>query len=119
MVIAITGGIWYAASTSDDFPRTLALYFAAVVNLLTIPIILRLRQLIGKHINFQLQFNKQKDSKGNYTVITCWILLLLTATSLSLTGAYNVEKFSTKKRKDATQTTNNYLYPEKIEVFKR
>lgn len=119
MVIAITGGIWYTASTVGDFPRILALYFTAVVNILTIPIILRLRQLIGKHINFQLKFNKQNDSKGNYTVITCWILLLLTATSLSIAGACNAEKFSTHKSKSTPQITNNYLYPEKIEVLKK
>lgn len=120
MVIAITGGIWYgAASISGDLPKVLALSFAATVNILTIPIIVRLRQLIKKHINLQLAFNQQNDSKGNYTVITCWILLLLTAACLSIAGASNIEKISTEIKKSEPQTTNNYLYPQKIEVFNK
>jgi hypothetical protein len=120
MVIAITGGIWYgAASISGDLPKVLALSFAATVNILTIPIIVRLRQLIKKHINLQLAFNQQNDSKGNYTVITCWILLLLTAACLSIAGASNTEKISTEDKKAEPQTTNNYLYPQKIEVLNK
>lgn len=120
MVIAITGGIWYgAASISGDLPKILALSFAATVNILTIPIIVRLRQLIKKHINLQLAFNQQKDSKGNYTVITCWILLLLTAACLSIAGASNTDKISTENKKTDPQTTNNYLYPQKIEVINK
>lgn len=120
MVIAITGGIWYgAASISADFPKVLALSFAATVNILTIPIVVRLRQLIKKHINLQLGFNQQQDSKGNYTVITCWILLLLVATSLSIAGAINSEKISTADKKNDAQITNNYLYPKKIEVISK
>lgn len=118
MVIAITGGIWFgAASISGDLPKVLALSFTAAVNLLTIPIIIRLRQLIKIHINLQLAFNKQVDRKGSYTVITCWIALLLTAAGLSIAGATHTEKLSTENKKTEPQTTNNYLYPEKIEVF--
>ncbi|WP_422777038.1 hypothetical protein ACOXXE_03745 [Pseudomonas mediterranea] len=118
MVIAITGGIWYgAASINGDLPKILALSFAAAVNILTIPIIVRLRQLIKKHINRQLAFNQQNDSKGNYTVITCWTLLLLIAAFLSIVGARNTEKISTENKKSEPQTINNYLYPQKIEVL--
>lgn len=120
MVIAITGGIWYGtASISGDLPKVLALSFAATVNILTIPIIVRLRQLIKKHINLQLAFNQQSDSKGNYTVITCWILLLLTAACLSIAGASNTKKISNENKKSESQTTNNYLYLQKIEVFNK
>jgi len=120
MVIAITGGIWYgAASISGDLPKVLALSFAATVNILTIPIIVRLRQLIKKHINLQLAFNQQSDSKGNYTVITCWILLLLTAAFFSIAAASNTDKIKNGNEKTAPQTTNNYLYPQKIEVLNK
>jgi len=120
MVIAITGGIWYgAASISGDLPKVLALSFAAIVNLLTIPIVIRLRQLIKKHITLQLTFNMLKDSKGNYTVITCWILLLLTAAGLSIAAASNTEKISNENKKNEPQITNNYLYPQKIEVLSK
>jgi hypothetical protein len=120
MVIAITGGIWYgAASLSDELPKVLALAFTAVVNLLTIPIIIRLRQLIKIHINLQLAFNRQTDRKGSYTVITCWTLLLLTAAGLSIAGATHTEKLSTESKKTEPQTTNNYLYPQKIEVINK
>lgn len=117
MVIAITGGIWYgAASVSADMPKMLALLFAAAVNVLTIPIIIRLRQLIKKHINAQLAFNNVNDSRGNYTVITCWILLLLTAAGLSVAGALNVEKISTEEKRINPQVIANYFYPINIEI---
>ena len=120
MVIAITGGIWYgAASISGDMAKVLALSFAATVSILTIPIIVRLRQLIKKHINLQLAFNQQSDSKGNYTVITCWTLLLLTAACFSIAGAFNTEKVSITDKKNEPQVTNNYLYPKKIEVINK
>lgn len=120
MVIAITGGIWFgAASVSGELPKVLALSFTAAVNALTIPIIIRLRQLIKKHINLQLAFNRQNDNKGNYTVITCWILLLLTAAGLSIAGAIHTEELSTENKKTEPQITNNYLYPQKIEVFSK
>ncbi|KTC04007.1 hypothetical protein [Pseudomonas syringae] len=119
MVIAITGGIWYgAASISGDLPKVLALSFAAAVNILTIPIIVRLRQLIKKHINHQLLFNHQQDSKGNYTVITCWTLLLITAACFSIASASasNIKKINTENKKAEPYTVINYIHFQKTEV---
>ena len=50
MVIAITGGLWYGATTVDELQaRTVVLSFAAFFSVLTIVIIWRLRQLIQMH----------------------------------------------------------------------
>lgn len=120
MVIAITGGIWYgAASVSADMPKMLALLFAAAVNVLTIPIVIRLRQLVQKHIKIQLAFNNINDIKGTYTVIACWILLLFTAACLSVVGALNVEKISIEDKKTTSSATINYFYPINIEVKRK
>lgn len=117
MVIAITGGIWYgAASVSADMPKMLALLFAAAVNVLTIPIIIRLRQLVQKHIKIQLAFNNTNDIKGTYTVVTCWILLLVTAACLSVVGALNVDKIRVEDKNATPSATTNYFYPINIEV---
>ena len=57
MAIAITGGIWYGATlVTSDLARQAALGFVGLADLLTIPIIYRLRSLIGDEIDRQKSF---------------------------------------------------------------
>ncbi|ABA72480.1 hypothetical protein K7459_06550 [Pseudomonas fluorescens] len=118
MVIAITGGIWFgAASITSDMPKVLALSFAAAVNILTIPIIIRLRHLIQKYIKLQLAFMNKEDGKGGRTVITCWILLLSIAACLSIAGASHTDKINIETKKTEPSATEVHLHLQKIEVF--
>lgn len=117
MVIAITGGIWYGSlSLPDESARSLALLFAAIVNLTTIRIIWRLRKIIDIQISLQNKFNEIKRKHGRNTVVWCWTALLLSASTLSLLAAAYPPTTNSKLQKPGT--TNNYLYPEKIEIIK-
>lgn len=90
MVIAITGGLWYGATTVEsELPRTVVLLFAALFDILTILIIWRLRDLIEKHITLQRSFSPSLDSasKGKKTVIICWSVALIAAAAVGLVGA--------------------------------
>ncbi len=90
MVIAITGGLWYGATTVEsELPRTVVLLFAALFDILTILIIWRLRDLIEKHITLQRSFSSSTDSasKGKKTVIICWSAALIAAAVVGLVGA--------------------------------
>lgn len=118
MVIAITGGIWYGTlSISDESTKSFALLFAAVVNLITIIIIWRLRKIIDMQIALQNIFSKIKKTHGKNTVVWCWTLLLLAALILSLLASSHSPTATTTKP-ETSETTNNYLYPEKIEIIK-
>jgi hypothetical protein len=105
MTIAITGGVWYGVTTvSTDGPKIYALLFVAAANLLTIPVIWRLRSLISKHIDVQNSFSArpQPQRRINYIVVLCWSLLLAIATALSTLGALNPDYLV--KQEAATKT---------------
>jgi hypothetical protein len=90
-VVAITGGLWYGATTIDsDIARSIVLGFAALFDALTIIIIWRLRDLIQRHIDLQIRFahfgNPPSDG-GRRTVIICWTVALLTAAIVGAVGA--------------------------------
>lgn len=100
MVIAITGGLWYGATTVDEFQaRTVVLSFAAVFSLLTIVIIWRLRGLIQMHIERQGQFSPDNAHvpRGKYVVIGCWTTALLGSAIVSTLGACNPSHLSKKR----------------------
>jgi len=100
MVIAITGGLWYGATTVDELQaRTVVLSFAAAFSLLTIVIIWRLRGLIQMHIDRQSQLSpgNEKAPKGKYVVIGCWITALLGSAIVSTLGACNPSYLSKKQ----------------------
>lgn len=118
MVIAITGGIWYGAiSMPSGAPKAFAFIFAAFVNFLTIPVIWRLRKIIQIQIDIQIAFSEFKKGKLNKVVISCWIALLITAGVLSLAAADNSTSISNAKSTGEEKITNNYLYPQKIEII--
>lgn len=97
MVIAITGGLWYGATTVDELQaRTVVLSFAAVFSVLTIVIIWRLRQLIQMHIDRQRLFapDDEQGPRGKYVVIGCWTAALLGSAIVSTLGACNPSHLS-------------------------
>lgn len=99
MVIAITGGLWYGATTVDELQaRTVVLSFAAVFSVLTIVIIWRLRQLIQMHIDRQRLFapDDEQGPRGKYVVIGCWTAALLGSAIVSTLGACNPSHLSKK-----------------------
>ncbi|WP_312669534.1 hypothetical protein [Stutzerimonas nitrititolerans] len=115
MAIAVTGGIWFgAASINGELPKALALLFAAIVDILTIFVLWRLRKIIQIQIDLQNKFNNRTESKGRIVVI-CWSTLLALAATLSILGSLNTKEFSIVKT-SPTQATYNYLYPERIEI---
>lgn len=90
MAIAITGGLWYGTTAVDaDLARTWVLSFTALVDLLTVGIIWRLRHLIAIHLAFQHSFEARVRSKerGGWIVVICWGLILSVAAVLSVLGA--------------------------------
>jgi hypothetical protein len=108
MVIAVTGGIWYAASTVQaEVPRAVAFYFAGIFNILTIPILIRLRWLIERQIALQLQFEGVPQKRGfRYLVIGCWTVLMATASIVSVLAGWNSSLF-TKPEDPAKSVASN------------
>ncbi|MBL8517287.1 MAG: hypothetical protein JNM76_10010 [Betaproteobacteria bacterium] len=103
MVIAVTGGIWFAASTVEaEMPRAMAFVFAGIFDFTTIPVILRLRFLIGLQIDRQLEFEHRQLSRGRYFVVGCWITLMATAGTFSFVAACFSETFSKAKDSKAS-----------------
>lgn len=99
MAIAITGGLWYGATTIDaEIPRSWVLGFAAVVDVLTIFIIWRLRSLIEIQIGHQRSFEGAENNKDRWkrVVITCWTLALAAAAVVSGAGAVHPSALTKK-----------------------
>lgn len=100
MVIAITGGLWYGATTVDELQaRAVVLYFAAAFSVLAIFIILRLRELIQIHISRQSRLSPDNgdEPRGKYVVIGCWIAALFGSAIVSTLGACNPSYLSKKQ----------------------
>lgn len=110
MAIATTGGLWYGATTVEfDITRTWVLVFTAIINFLTIPILLRIRSVIEKHISFQVEFSDSSPPNNFWkkTVITCWSLALLVAASISLVGACYPSKLGEKSMPEKMAADSN------------
>lgn len=114
LAIALTGGLWYGATlVSDETTRRLLLGFSAGVDLLTIITLLRLRSVIGVHINFQKQFasaTSQDKDRFRYTVITCWSMALLAAACGGIFGAYSPSHFDKKESSNSPMTPVGSIY---------
>src|SRR5262249_16264508 len=76
--IGITGGLWYGATlVGNETIQRFLLIFSAIVDVLTIITLWRLRSIIGVHIAYQRQFAGAKDrDKFRHTVIICWSIAL-------------------------------------------
>lgn len=115
MAIAITGGIWYGVTTLEDgTPKILALCFAGLFDLLTVPVVLRIRWVVGDHIKKQASFIQSStttstDSPSRLdealrkpkTVVYCWVATLCCAAILSFMGAANSSSLTTKSKPSA------------------
>lgn len=112
LAIAVTGGLWFGASTmTDPGTRQWVLWFTALADLLLIIVLFRMRYLFQLSLDFQLAYeaserNARVDSapkrKGfRYLVVSLWAILLLGASVVSLVGACNpdqVEHYSVRER---------------------
>ncbi|UHH10131.1 hypothetical protein LU699_18065 [Luteimonas fraxinea] len=99
IVIAITGGLWYGATTVEDpRARIAVLIFAAFFSLLAIRIIRRLRRLIQTQIDKQDQFSAETPNTAGpkNIVINCWTAALLGSAIVSLLGASHPSSLSKK-----------------------
>ena len=100
MAIAITGGLWFGVTTiNNDPPKVCILIFAAMVDLITVPVIFRLRGVIEKQILVQRELadgtvatKKERDR----IVVLCWSFLLVGAAMLNIIGACNVSELDKK-----------------------
>lgn len=93
MAIAITGGLWYGISLFDhETVKIAALLFTALVDLITIGIIWRLRTVMSAYLVAQLSFQLLSDhGKPKHIVMWCWSAILFAAAVLGMLGAWNVE----------------------------
>ena len=107
MAIAITGGLWYGATTSDaELPRVWIFGFTVIVDLLTVVILWRLRDLIEVHIKQQQNFNSIIGVRTKWprrTVISCWTIALISAATVSGFGCFYpgaVSKLKSQERSE-------------------
>lgn len=111
MAVAITGGLWYGAATiQSDAPRAWVLAFVAVINLLTIVTLWRLRAIISEQISAQDSLHSaQRPSSWwpRQTVITCWSIALLTAAAFSIIGALYSGALNPLTQKNQTAKENS------------
>lgn len=100
MAIAITGGLWYGASTVEaESAKAWVLGFVALVNVLTAFVLRRLRHLIGIQIELQRDFAglPKEEPAGARTVVWCWTVALVSAAVVSGIGACNTAALSKAK----------------------
>lgn len=110
MSIAITGGLWYGATTVDsESSRAWVFGFVAVVDVLVVFILWRLRALIQIHINHQRIFSEGESKKDRWKgmVIICWITALLTAAIVSGVAAFHPEALNKDKTLEKTVSCCN------------
>lgn len=123
MAIAITGGLWYGATTIDtESPRAWVFGFTAVVDVLTVVILWRLRSLIDVHIEHQHSFAPTAVAGSKWprrTVITCWTVALLSAAVVSGGGVLHPEAVSKPKPQENPGTYCSMsidLIPQRSEI---
>lgn len=104
MSIAITGGLWYGATTVDsELARIWVFIFVAIVDALVIVVLWRLRRLIDIHIDLQRNFSGlgKSDDPWRKLVIKCWIGALAAAI-VSAVGAVHPEALNKDKAPEKT-----------------
>ncbi|MDN3578280.1 hypothetical protein QWZ03_16040 [Chitinimonas viridis] len=121
MAIAITGGLWYGATTLEtEAPRVWVFGFTAIVDFLTVVILWRIRSLIEVHIEHQRGFSPPESAEAKSkcswrwacawpkrTVITCWTIALLAAAAVSIAGAFHPSAVSKPKTQEPTRACCN------------
>jgi hypothetical protein len=112
MAIAITGGLWYGATTVESsLPRTWVFVFTAIVDLLTVAVLWRLRERIQSNIDQQSNFSGQPGNKDGRkgTVVACWSFALLTAALMSGFAAYYPEALAKKRVSEQSSTRHDVI----------
>jgi hypothetical protein len=110
MSIAITGGLWFGATTVDsEQARIWVFAFVAIVDVLVMMVLWRLRHLIDKHIDLQREFSGLGKSGGPWKklVIKCWIGALAVAAIVSTVGAFHPEALNKDKAPEKTASCCN------------
>lgn len=111
IAIAVTGGLWYGASTIvSDIAKTMVLLFAFAIDLLLIVIIFRVRYLIQQQLDRQTAFQADKipTNKWRYLVVIIWTLLLVAAASISITGALNPDDIAQRQNNSSVKSESPY-----------
>lgn len=97
MAIAATGGLWYGATLVDgNLAKIGLLVFAAIIDFLTIFIVARIRWVLQKPLEIQKIFEGRSGKEKVGLIVACWIAMLLTATGLSVLGAFNTHELMKK-----------------------
>ncbi|EIF29010.1 hypothetical protein BCh11DRAFT_04438 [Burkholderia sp. Ch1-1] len=98
LAIGITGGLWYGATlVNDETTRRFLLTFSAIVDVLTIITLWRLRSIIGMHIAHQRRFaNLTNQDRFRRTVIICWSVALASAAIGGAMGTWFPSLFDKK-----------------------
>ncbi|MGT2457645.1 hypothetical protein ACU4GI_47785 [Cupriavidus basilensis] len=97
MAIAATGGLWYGVTLVDGSLAKIGLLgFAAIIDFLTVVIVARIRWVLHKPLKIQKAFEGRNGKENAGLIVGCWILMLLTATGLSVLGAFNTHELMKK-----------------------
>lgn len=97
MAIAATGGLWYGVTLVDgDFAKIGLLGFAAIIDSLTVVIVLRIRWILQKPLKVQRTFEGKSGREKAGLMVCCWSIMLLTAAVLSVLGVFNTHQLSKK-----------------------
>jgi len=100
IAITLTGGLWFGVTKIDVIIVNQGLLsFAALADFLLVFVILRIRHLLGEYLAAQKGFCEKREIKRehgpwflpNWTVVTCFSVLLLAATAGSIYGIVNAE----------------------------
>jgi hypothetical protein len=104
IAITLTGGLWYGVTKIDAFiVREGLLSFAALSDVLLVIVLLRVRFLFGQYLAAQRGFNPRFEIKSEagpwilpgWTVVTCFVALLLAGAAGSLYGAWHLKDIDT------------------------
>lgn len=131
LVIAINGGLWYAATLVNEASLWMIFAFLTVFDLLTICTLFRLRVLIGKKITKQNDIEElsknsilqdlsnksgiiisptpapKKESK--FIVVGCWTICLLLCAIINFHGSFNPSIFSKPSENNKSEQNTTHL----------
>jgi hypothetical protein len=95
LVIAITGGLWFGAASIDNLlAKRVALGFTALVDVLMIAVVVRMRILFQRNLTYQTKYEgKTPDGPAaastlKYLVVGSWCVLLAAGALISICGAW-------------------------------
>ncbi|KJK23498.1 hypothetical protein UB46_15660 [Burkholderiaceae bacterium 16] len=97
MAIAATGGLWFGVTLVDSsLPKTGLLVFAAIIDFLTILIVIRIRWVLQKSLDLQKAIEGRSGKERAGLIVICWSVMLFAAAILSVLGAFNTHELAKK-----------------------